>query len=223
MVTSAGYREMKKLRREAEAANYEKTRTLIFGRFRRANSSAPLWIGDPAVYAAIYSTNPSVNPFFPGPFEPGGPWRSRKGTALGSVMQRESSAALVLVVGVDATAQHNDQGKLKYGITVAVLACQLFLNYTQQQCAMNDICCFPMAPVGTAAELWAADLKQAQATLQDVVRECDGTLRAAATGGRSQDGVGTAIAVTRGRIAQLRHLHSHLARGLSNLSTEPEA
>ncbi|KAF4687288.1 hypothetical protein FOZ60_004161 [Perkinsus olseni] len=137
-VTSAGYREMKKLRR-----------------FRRANSS-PLWIGDPAVYAAIYSTNPSVNPFFPGPFEPG-------------------------------------------------------------------VCCFPMAPVGTAAELWAADLKQAQTTLQDVVRECDGTLRAAATGGRSQDGVGTAIAVTRGRIAQLRHLHSHLARGLSNLSTEPEA
>ncbi|KAF4666193.1 hypothetical protein FOZ61_004965 [Perkinsus olseni] len=80
-----------------------------------------------------------------------------------------------------------------------------------------------MAPVGTAAELWAADLKQAQTTLQDVVRECDGTLRAAATGGRSQDGVGTAIAVTRGRIAQLRQLHSHLARGLSNLSTEPEA
>ncbi|KAF4666194.1 hypothetical protein FOL46_003219 [Perkinsus olseni] len=73
-VTSAGYREMKKLRRETEAANYDKTRTLIFGRYRRANSS-PLWIGDPAVYAAIYSTNPSVNPFFPGPFEPGGPWR----------------------------------------------------------------------------------------------------------------------------------------------------
>ncbi|KAF4746753.1 hypothetical protein FOZ62_002400, partial [Perkinsus olseni] len=87
--TSAGYREMKKLRRETEAANYDKTRTLIFGRFRRANSSAPLWIGDPAVYAAIYSTNPSVNPFFPGLFEPGG-------------------------------------------------ACRLFLNYTQQRCAMND-------------------------------------------------------------------------------------
>ncbi|KAF4706690.1 hypothetical protein FOZ62_005365 [Perkinsus olseni] len=71
-VTSAGYREMKKLRGEMEAANYEKTRTLIIGRFRTANSSASLWIGDPAVYAAIYSTNPSVNPFFSGPFEPGG-------------------------------------------------------------------------------------------------------------------------------------------------------
>ncbi|EER03696.1 hypothetical protein Pmar_PMAR022993 [Perkinsus marinus ATCC 50983] len=78
----------------------------------------------------------------------------------------------------------------------------------------------------TAAELWLADLKRAQATLQDVVRECDGTLRAAAIGGgggRSQDGVGTAIAVTRGRIAQLRQLHTHLARGLANLSGEPEA
>ncbi|KAF4734335.1 hypothetical protein FOZ63_006044, partial [Perkinsus olseni] len=142
-VTSAGYREMKKLRGEMEAANHEKTRTLIIGRFRTANSSASLWIGDPAVYAAIYSTNPSVNPFFSGPFEPGGAWgllseSSTLGTALGSVMQQESSVVIVRVVGVDAAVQHRDQGKLKYGITVVVLACRPFLNYTQKRCAMND-------------------------------------------------------------------------------------
>ncbi|KAF4655792.1 hypothetical protein FOL47_009280, partial [Perkinsus chesapeaki] len=136
-------------------------------------------------YKALYSANPSVNPFYPGPFDMGdvtGP------SEVDVIVARASKA----------------QVKFWYGITAAALV-------------------DPMAPVGTAGELWTTDLKHAQTALQDIVRECEERLRGSASGRRPQEGTGTAIAMTRGRISQLRQLHTHLARDLANLSSEPEA